>query len=176
MAFAQNLRAMKVLNVEKLEEGLCIINNYLLESLTLEVYIIPSTVILRYEVLEKTDFELWWRMGLAKVQFAYLNKAYVNRYKFPDSLSSGSRKSLENMLMALDSCAQHATSQGRIDLLSRLRGLYRNAWQNLIPVFASSKDIKGVLNAFLNSMRYGFRPGSVRLLFEAFLSLVITNR
>ena len=178
--FEEYLRVMKMLDVEQVEHNLFIIKRGLLESLTVEDFIATDTVIIRRELLERTgafneelrnleDFELWWRMGLAGVCFAYINEVYLTRYKPPDSLSSPGILSCENVIKGLDICLQEALSKERKDLVPYLNGFYRNTWQNLIILFGSIKNKKGMLNAFFRSMKYGFNLGSIRLLFEGFL-------
>ena len=181
--FEQYPNTMKLLDVEQIDHNLFIIKGGLLESLTVEDLILPSSVVLRRELLERVgyfsetlrnteDFELFWRMGLEGVRFAYINEVHLTRYKPSGSLSSSSILSCENMLKGLDLCLQETLSTGRSDLVPYLNGPYRNAWQNLIPLYGNIRDCKGMLNAFFQSIKYGFNLGSIRLLFESVLSQI----
>jgi glycosyltransferase involved in cell wall biosynthesis len=178
--FKQCLRAMKSLDVEEVEDDLFLIKNRFLESLTIEDFIATDTVILRREVFDRAglfksniksseDYELWWRMALAGVCFAYINKVYLRRYKYPGSLSSSSISMFENRLKVLDLCVYESLTKGRMDLVPYLNGPYRIAWQNMIPMYGNIGDRKGMLNAFYHSLKYGFTLGSIRLLLEAIL-------
>ena len=181
LVFERYLSAMKLLDVERIDDGLFIIKDGFLESLAVENFIATDSVILRRELLERTgcfteglrnfeDFELWWRMGLSGVCFAYLSKFYVTRYKPSGSLSSAGILTRENNIMGLDICLQGTLEKGRIDLVPCLKRLYRNAWQNQIPLYGGNGDRKGMLNAFFQTFRYGFNLGSFRLLFVAIIS------
>lgn len=177
LAFEQNLSALKMLVIEKINDNLSVVRGKLLESLASDNYIIPSSVIMRRELIERIgffneklqgpeDFELWWRMGLAGVCFAYLGKEYVIRYKPPGSLSSPGKSASENYLKALDFCSQASKIAGRVELLPYLMNLYRNTWQNMILIYAGMGEGERMLNAFFKSIQYGFRLGAVRLLIE----------
>jgi hypothetical protein len=75
----------------------------------------------------------------------------------------------KNHIKGLDLCSKEAISKGRNDLIPYLNGPYRNAWQNMIPLYGSVGNRKGMLRAFVMSMRYGFSLGSIRLLVEVIL-------
>jgi glycosyltransferase involved in cell wall biosynthesis len=186
-AFEQYSSVMKLLDVEQVEHNLFIFKGGLLESLTVEDFIATDSVFIRRELLERIgpfneelrnleDFELWWRMGLAGLCFAYIDKVYLTRYKPSGSLSSPSISACENVIKGLDLCLQEALSKERKDLVPYLNGFYRNTWQNLIILFGSSRNKKGTLNAFFRSMEYGFNLASIRLLLEAALDRKILRK
>jgi glycosyltransferase involved in cell wall biosynthesis len=177
-AFEQNSQAMSLLGAEQIDDGLVVIRSGLLESLAVDNYIATDSVIMRRALLGRTggfnealrnseDFELWWRMGLAGVLFAYVNRVLLTRHKPPASLSSSSIPALENGIKALDFCAEAARVRGREDLVPHLRHQYANAWQNMTALHGSAGDGKAMTRAFLQSMRYGLSLGSLRLLLEA---------
>jgi glycosyltransferase involved in cell wall biosynthesis len=177
-AFEKCLSAMKLLEVEQVSDNLFIIRGGFLEGLSVDNFIATDTVVMRRGVLERTgyfhegirsseDFELWWRMGLAGVSFAYINKVYLTRYKYPGSLSSPSVSSFENRIKVLDLCSQETFSSGRKNLVPYLNRLYRNAWQNMISFYGSLSDTDRMALAFMQSLKYGFSLGSVRLLFQS---------
>lgn len=179
-AFKQYSKVMKALNVECLNDDLYAVRKGIPEKLAFENFIATDTVLVRRSVLASVgcfsenlrnseDFELWWRMGLAGICFAYLNNIYLNRYKLPGNLSSSSLTTCENMINGLDLCMQETLTQGRDDLVSYLNRSYRNTWQNMIPLYASAGDFTGMLKAFRQSIRYGFQFGSIRLLLQALL-------
>jgi glycosyltransferase involved in cell wall biosynthesis len=176
--FEQYMNAMKLLEVEQINDNLFIIKDGMPESLAVENFIATDTVILRRDLVKEMgsffeklrnseDFEYWWRLGLAGISFAYINKVFLLRYKYPRSLSSKSILTFENDIKTLDLCLQQTLRAGRNDLVQHLNGLYRNAWQNMIPLYGGMGDTKGTLRAFFQSMRYGFSLGSIRLLFKA---------
>lgn len=178
--FEQYARIMKSLLVEKLEQGIFIIHQGLLQGIADDNFIATDTVILRREVFKRTggfneslrnsmDFELWWRLGLMNISFAYLDTVSMTRYKPAGSLSSISVLSLQNRLHALDICTAEAIAAGQPELADFLKPQYRNAWQNQISACAMENDKKGMVAAFKNSLKYGFRPGSVRLLIQGLL-------
>jgi glycosyltransferase involved in cell wall biosynthesis len=178
LAFERCLTAMKLLDVEKVGDDLFIVRGGILESLTVENFIATDTVLMKREVLEmigpfceglksSEDFELWWRAGLAGSTFAYIDKVYLTRYKYPGSLSSRSILTLENNIGMLDHCLAESLNKGRKDLIPYLNHLYRNAWQNLIPLYGGIHDLRQMMGAFFKSLKYGIRPGSFRLLLES---------
>ena len=181
--FQQYSSVMKLLNVEQVDDNLVIIKEGLLESLTVEDFIAMASVFIRRELLDRMgsfneelrnfeDFELWWRLGLAGICFAYINEVYLTRYKPPGDLSSQSILACEGMLKGLDLCLEETLLHGRSELIPYLKSPYRNTWQNLIPLYGSIGDGKGMLNAFFQSIKYGFNLGSIRLLFESVLSQI----
>lgn len=179
--FEHYSNALRLLNVHQVKDNLFIIEGGFLESLSVENVIATDTVIIRREIIENigpfnealrnfTDFELWWRMGLALVCIAYTTEVHLRRYKPIYSLSNMSLITCENILLGLDFCVQVAKLKGRNDLIPYLNNLYGNTWSNMITLYAQTKNGKGMLNAFNNSMKYGVNLGSIRLLFEALLS------
>jgi glycosyltransferase involved in cell wall biosynthesis len=180
VAFDENADAMKLLDTKRLDVSLFVIVNGLLPSLTINNLIATDSILLNREVFERLggfkeiltgseDFELWWRMGLSGVCFAYIDQVLITRFKPPRSLSSSSLKASDNIIKALDLILQETLSKGRADLFNYLNNPYRNAWQNRITVYASSGNRKGMINAFIQSLKYGFRMGSLRLLVNAIL-------
>ena len=181
-AFEQDSGAMRLLDSERVSDSMFIIRRGILESLTVENYIATDSAIVRRgawgrprwfaeKLWNGEDFLLWWRMGLSGACFAYLTDVCLTRYKPPGSLSGSSIRSVENWLKVLDLCTEKARARGRDDLVHHLRRQYRNAWQNLIPLLSRNGDGRAMLRAFFQSMRYGFRLGSIRLLAEAVLEL-----
>ena len=179
-SFEENSRALEFLTTEQIDSNLFIINDGILRSLAMENYIATDSVIIRREILEKfgcfnqelrnsEDFELWWRLGLGGVCFAYTDRILLTRYKPAESLSSHSQAAYENQVRALDLCADAAKISGRDELIAYLKPQYRNTWQHRIAFYGSSGDINAMINAFVQSLKYGFRLGSVRLLLEGLL-------
>lgn len=177
--FVQNSKSMQRLNTTRLDEALFLINSGLNEGLAQSNFVALDSVMLRRNVFDHVglfnenlrnseDLELWWRMGLEGVRFAYLDKVLMNRFKPPDSLSSPSVLASQNTLKALNLCQQRALEKGRDGLARSLRNRYRNTWQNLIISYGAKGNKKQAINAFMNSLKYGFRLGSMRLLLGAF--------
>jgi hypothetical protein len=181
LAFSQNSSAMSMMEVEQLNDDLFFIRSKLLESLATENFIATDTVIFRRELLggelsgfteelsNSGDFELWWRMALSGVRFAYLNTPYLIRHKYQGGLSSSSVKHYKSEIKSIDLRLQESLNHDRKDLIPLLKCEYRNAWQNLILEYSIERDNRGVFLAFIQSIRYGIRLGSFRLLFEALL-------
>lgn len=179
--FEQYASTMKLLDVDPVGSGLYSIRAGIPGCLAIENFIATDTIMIRREVIDKTggfaetlrnmeDFELWWRMGIAGVCFAYMNKVHLTRYKLSDNLSNLNISTCKNRIKGLDLCAKETIDKGRGELLSYLNGPYRNAWQNMIPLYKKDGDSKSMLNAFIRSLRYGFRFGTIRLLVESILT------
>ncbi len=179
-SFEENSRALEFLTTEQIDSNLFIINDGILKSLAAENYIATDSVIVKREIFEKfgffneelrnsEDFELWWRLGLEEICFAYIDQILLTRYKSVESLSSHSQAAYENQVRALDLCADAAKISGRGELIAYLKPQYRNTWQHRIVFHGSSGDINAMVNAFVQSLKYGFRLGSVRLLLEGLL-------
>ena len=173
-------KAFQMLATLELDPGFLEIKHGFLESLSSGNYIATDTVTLKKSVIMKyggfnetlrnsEDFELWWRLGLNNVRMAFHEQVLMTRYKPQGSLTSLSPESAASALKALDLCAREARSANRADLVDYLRPAYRNAWQNMITACAIENDKKGMMTAFKNSLKYGFRPGSLRLLVEGLL-------
>ena len=179
--FEQKSSAMKMLELKHVDHNLYIIKARILESLAVDNFLLPSSAILRKKLLTRKglfneelasseDFELWWRMGLSGVCFAYIDDIYVSRYKYLGSMSSPGIQTYKNAIKVLDACLQETLSSERNELVPYLNALYRNAWQNLIPLFGEVRDGRKMLGAFFQSMKYGITLGSFRLLFNGILS------
>ena len=180
--FTQNASSLAYLTTETLEPGVYLVRSGMPECLALGNFIATDTMMVRREVFDKIggfneglrnseDFELWWRMGLAGIQFAYVDEILMTRHKPAGSLSSPRLESSLNHLKALDLCRENSISVGRVDHLKYLDGLYRNTWQNMIIHLGNDGKKKEALYAFLNSLKYGFRLGSLKLLLRSvFLS------
>lgn len=179
--FDQNAQAMAVLQTEKIDNSLSLVTGGMPQALAMGNFIATDTVLLRKEVLRRTrvfredlrnaeDFELWWRMGLVGINFAYLDMVLMQRNKPTGSLSSPGVETAQNTLKALDLCKENSMAAGRPDHLPYLNRQYRNTWQNLISAYGKQGDLKLVVSAFRESIKFGFRPGSIRLLLEAFFN------
>lgn len=166
---------LALLKVTPVREGLNMIDGGFAESLAGGNYIATDTIMLRRSVLERVglfnealrnseDFELWWRMALAGVQFAYLNVVLMERNKPEDSLSGPGVLGTQSEIKALEICVQTALAHDREDLVELLKKRYRNAWQNMITACAKAGDLQGMWHAFRKTLGYGFRPGTLRLL------------
>ena len=166
---------LSVLRVTSFSEVLKLIDGGFAESLAGGNYIATDTVMLRRSVLERVglftealrnseDFELWWRLALAGVQFAYLDRVLMERNKPEDSLSSPGMVGTLNEIKALEICVHTALAHDREDLVELLKKRYRNAWQNMITACAKAGHLQGMWAAFRKAMGYGFRPGTLRLL------------
>jgi len=186
-AFDQYADALNNLDVEKIVSDLFIINRGIPENLVISNFILPTSIILRRNIFERSGYfseelrnwedpELWWRMGLEGVHFAYVNKVYVIRYRYPGSLSTAEIATYANKLKGLDLCLKQALAKGRTDLLPYLNDSYRDAWQNLMPLFGESRGGKRLLEAFIKSLKYGFQWYSFRVLLESVIKVVKTNR
>lgn len=183
--FVQNRNALRSLKTTRKDDNLNVIDAGFNESLAISNFIALDSVIIRREVFDRVgrfdetlrnseDFELWWRMGLKRICFAYLNKVLMSRYKPAGSLSSHSVNASLNTLMALDICKENSVKKERQDLVPHLHNKYRNTWQNLILAYAKENDKEMALDAFSQSLKFGFRLGSLRLLIQA-LFLVKRN-
>lgn len=168
---------LNLLIVEYPSQHLNIVRDRFLQSISIENYLSPSTVMLRKRVFESNhgfnesligpeDFELWWRLGLAGIQIAYLDKVSTTRYKSSGSLSRLSYKNLDQWLKALEMCCLEALAENKPELAELLKPQFRNAWQNMILVYGVRGEIIKAFRAFRESLKYGFRFGSLRLLLK----------
>jgi len=144
--FPRYAQAMSHLDIDKIKDELSIIVKGLGKAIAFDNFVATDTVIVRREVFDKVgyfnedlrnfeDFELWWRMDLAGVRFAYMKQPYLRRYKSYDTLSSSSILTYCHILKGLDCCWHEAMSLGRPDVASELALQYRNVWQNLILAY-----------------------------------------
>jgi len=186
IGFKQNAYAMRQLESRKIDsQAFSIIGNFF-RSFCISNFIAFDTVIIRRATVNKVgrfneslrngmDFEYWWRMALLDGKMAYTNEIMLKRIKPPGSLSSSSILTYENTIKTLDSCLQESLIRSRKELIPYLNIPYRNTWQNMISYYGKTGEFKQILKAFIQSMKYGFRLGSIRLLVVAILSYSITN-
>jgi glycosyltransferase involved in cell wall biosynthesis len=179
-AFDEYEKAMSRLEVEKLDCNLYYIKSGLAVSLMEEFFIAADSTLIKKEILEgfgyynenlksSVDFELCWRLLMKEIRFAYLDQVLLYRYKPTRSLSSHNKLAYDNRLLALKLCETTAISVGKPNFISLLKPQYRNTWQHLIFFYARVGDKTGMFNAFRQSLRYGLRLGSIRLLLQAIL-------
>lgn len=185
MAFSDMANTFKKMKTKRLDDGLFLIEECFLESIAAENFIATDTVVVKKKVLHEfggfnetlrnaVDFELWWRLGLASIKIGYVDQVLLNRYKPAGSLSSHSIKTYTTLINALDICSQNAHLANRKDLIEHLDKPYRNAWQNMIVARAQIGDRIGALKAFNQSLKYGFRLGSLRLLLQSLVKNNVT--
>jgi glycosyltransferase involved in cell wall biosynthesis len=178
MGFEQNAYSMSRLKSKPIDENTFLIIGEFFSGISISNFIAFDTVAVRRDIISKVgefnenirnamDFEYWWRLALAGGRLAYTNEVILTRIKPRGSLSSPSILTYENKIKALDSCLQETLSRGRKDLVPHLNRAYGNVWQHLMILRGNNGDKKGALNAFIQSMRYGFDLGAVRLFFEA---------
>jgi len=178
IGFNQNSQAMRLLNVTEIGQNAFLITGNFLKSISISNFIAFDSVVIRKEILVRAgkfneelkngmDFEYWWRLGLLGLSPSFTQKIVLNRVKYPQSLSGSSLISLDNQIKTLDSCFKIAQTAGRYELTNYLKPLYRIVWQNKMSCLGRKKNITSVLNAFHQTLKYGFRLGSVKLLFIA---------
>lgn len=186
IGFDQCSSVMSQLKKEKIGDNAFLITGNFLSSICISNFIAFDTVVVRRDIINTVgkfnenlrngmDFEYWWRLGLLGGKPAYTNEIVLTRIKPPGSLSSPSILTYENKIKGLGFCLQKTLASGRKDLVPYLNRVYRRAWQNLIPLYGSNGDRKGMLKAFFQSMRYGFNLSSVRMLFESINKSKITK-
>ena len=67
----------------------------------------------------------------------------------------------------LDACTALSLQYEQPETIHLLNPMYRNTWQNLIIIHGKNGDKKDAWYAFVKSLHYGFRLGSLKLLIEA---------
>lgn len=184
IGFDQNTRAMRLLSTERIGHNEYIISNGFLKSLAISNYIAFDSVLIRREIIKEIgnfneslrnaqDFEFWWRFGLADGKPAFTKHILINRFKYPQGLSSHSVTTQNNHFKALDSCVHLSKECGRDDLIEFLNPSYRNSWQNLITWYSDQGNIKEAKYAYRKSLNYGFQLGSARLIIQAMIKALI---
>lgn len=180
--FDQTSHAMVVLNKKQLNSQEYIITGYFLKAVAIDNFIAFDSVLIRRNVLEELgefnegllnamDFEYWWRFGLAYKTAAYTETVALNRNKYPLSLSSNNLKTIQNQILALDSCAKLSGEKKQEETKKFLKPSYRNACQKRIKLFGLMGEKKKASIAFIESLKYGFQPGSLKLLISALITL-----
>jgi len=178
IGFDQNHYSMNLLEIENKSDDTFLITGNFFKCICLSNFIAFDTVVIRKNTVNKVgkfnetlrnsmDFDYWWRLALGGGKMAYTNDVVLKRIKPQGSLSSPGILTYENKIRGLDSCLQETLAKGRNDLVPYLNRSYKRAWQNMIPLYGSKRDFKGVQKSFYQSMKYGVNFGSVRLLFEA---------
>lgn len=182
IAFNQASEGLAKLDLQEIDKNWWLINQGFLEGITRSNFIAFDSVMMRRMTIEKIglfnenlkaseDFEYWWRLGLAGLKVAFTDEIVMNRVKYPGSLSGRSLNSALNRLITLDACKELAIAEGRSELADLLNPQYRNAWQHLILLYGRDGRKKEMKNAFRESLKYGLRPGAVKLLVKGILNL-----
>lgn len=182
VGFEQSAKGLAKLKTQRIAENWWLISQGFLQGITCDNFMAPSSVMIRKKAIEHVgyfneqlrieDFEYLWRFGLSDLKAAYTEQIFLNRIKYPGSLSSHNLIALDNHIKALDYCAKHSKSVRREDTLIYLKPAYRNAWQNKIQLFGTLGEKGNAWKAFIKSLRYGIVPGSVKLILQ---SLILPN-
>lgn len=178
--FKQNRRGLSELKTSSIEDEGQIVEAGFLRAIAKESFIAFDTVVLRKDIIDRIgnfredlrngeDFEFWWRLGLSSVVLGFLDSILLTRVKHSDSLSAASIPASINTLKALDACRAQALTSDQPETTVFLRNRYRNAWQNLGFAYALSGDKHKMTQAMRESLKYGFRPGSLRLWLKGLL-------
>lgn len=178
--FFQTLKGLEKLNIKTLEEGVFLIQDGFAEGITTSNFILPSTLILKAEVIRKVgefneelrnslDFEYWWRVFLNGYSFAYIEKILVDRIKPEGSLSSPGVTTYKNAIKCLDFCNNIAHELNRDELIPLLEKPYRNNWLGILRESAIKGKREQAFSAFFNSLRYGISARAMYLLLGALL-------
>lgn len=178
LGFDQVESSLALLVTEKQDQDIWLIDQGFLEGVSMDNFIAFDTVIIRKRVFDLIgifneslrtgmDFELWWRFGLAGLKPAFTRDVVLNRVKYPGSLSGRSLQASLNRLQTLEMCKELAIKQDRRDLVDLLEAAYRNAWQNMIIIHGDQREKKKAWQAFIQSLKYGFSLGSVKLIIKA---------
>ncbi len=115
------------------------------------------------------DLEYWWRFGLAGCSAAFSDKVVLKRFKYANSLSGRNTVSVREHIKAW--IRAHTTQESFTEKTHWIICTQPTA----MPAehdyaCAMANDKPGMWAAFRQSLKYGFRPGSVRLLLEGLLA------
>lgn len=178
IGFDQNAIGLRELSTTKISENTYFIAGGFLKGLARSNFIAFDTVMIKRSFLDEIgvfnedlkraeDFEFWWRFGLAGGKVGYVENMVMNRFKHANSLSSQSLESIDNYVKSLDTCAELSIIKQKNDTVKYLLPAYRNAFQNKIIICGTLSQKKNAWLAYQESLKYGFRPGSLKLLIQA---------
>lgn len=181
IGFSQNAKVFKHLITKKIDDHRFIITGGFKKSIAIGNFIHFDSAIIRKDMADRIgnfneglrngmDFEYWWRFGLLGGKSAYTDIIVVNRIKHPSSLSSSSLATIENHLKSLDSCAQQSIHNNCPESIKFLIPQYRNAWQNKILLHGKLGNRKMAWFAFKQSLKFGLRLGSLKLIVLGLIS------
>ncbi len=184
--FDQASAGFAKLLTEKLDENLWLVREGLLKGIGNDNFLAFDSVAItkrmtnrigtfNEELVGSEDFEYWWRFGLAGGKAAYTKTVLLKRYKYANSLSGRNLIAINNYIKALDFCAEASNKHNSKESIKNLIPAYRNAWQNMITACAMENDKKGMMTAFKQSLKYGFRPSSLRLLVEGLFKIGVAR-
>lgn len=185
--FSQNAAGMNFLRLRPVKENIFVVEGGLSVGLLRSNFIATDSLVVRKSVLQKTglfnatlrngeDFELWWRMSLKDICFAFTEQVLLRRVKPSDSLSSPGITTYLNHLACLDYCLHEAETCHRVDLIPLFKPAYRTAWQGLIRQYAIMGERKKAVQAFLHSRKYGISWRSIYLIIGALVGPRMVNR
>jgi len=180
IGFDQNAVGMRELNTNKINENTYIVTNGFLKGIARSNFIAFDTALIKKTFLEEIgvfnedlkramDFEFWWRVGLAGGKVGYLENIVMDRFKHPGSLSMQNIKSIDNYIKSLDACSDLSLLKQQKETIKFLTPAYRNAFQNKIIAYGALGKKEKAIKAFIYSLKYGFRPGTFKLLLQAMI-------
>ncbi len=180
IGFDQTYKGLNRLKTKKLEGSLYLIDKGLPESIFIANFISFDSVIIKNGIIEKiggfderlrnaADPVLWTALSLQGFKFAFIKKVLLNRVKPPNSLSSPSVQTYENILLSADIRTDLLNKFGRNDLKKYLTPSYKNAYNGLIREYALKGDRKRAFSTFRKLQHYGINFRSFYLLLGAIL-------
>lgn len=170
--FDQAHSAFALLETTELKPDVFLITSGLAEALiTANLIGTASIVTIRRAVFESIgnfnlalsgpeDFELFWRAALADVRFAYQTRVLVERHKNADSITSHPQLFVPSLLEVYDLCESTLARYKRSDLLALLNRARLRAYMSLIRAYALEGQRVQALQAFRQSLNYGFSAQS----------------
>jgi glycosyltransferase involved in cell wall biosynthesis len=181
LGFDMSHQGFSKLFSKKVDESFWLVQQGFLRGIGRDNFIAFDSVLIRKKMInhlglfnEKLkcaeDFEYWWRFGLSEGQAGFTERILINRYKHANSLSGRSLLASNNYIDALDSCVEHSHLLDRVETITYLKPAYMNAWQNKIKLFGTLGEKGNAWHAFIKSLKYGFSPGSVKLILRSLIS------
>lgn len=166
LCFDRCQEGLNNLETIELDENINIIINGIPEGLLLSNYIAPSVVILKKELLNKTenfcerlksamDLELWWRLGLANIRFAYAQDVLMKRNFLPTGLSRSNIITYQSRVLCYDLALEEIKKNNRMELFPYIKRAYKYPLKMLIHDYALNGNRKAAMYTFNKSYKLG---------------------
>ena len=164
--FDQCKEGLSYIEISKADNKVSLIIKGMPEGLYLSNLILPSTVLVKKEIINRVggfneglksamDLDLWWRMGLAGVKFAFTNEILVTRNHLPSGLSRSNISVYEARIKCFDLAVKEIKEHNRPDLFPFIKKAYKYPLKMLIHDFALNGDRIAAMKVFTKSVKLG---------------------
>jgi glycosyltransferase involved in cell wall biosynthesis len=163
--FSETRSGMKHLTVRHITDDLWLICSGVETGILKSNFIAAPTMVLRADVFDRVgsfdptlmsvDFEFGWRAAVLGARYAYLNRPYIERYRYPSSATAHRIKATLEKLDALRACHRTCAVLQCRDLDNQIRAAEQKTRRKLLWLYGGDGQRAEAVSAFRESLQSG---------------------